>query len=81
MRHRSGRTLPAVSPYPSGPRWRPGSVVCYDRVVRDRLESRSRPRPLPQTKVFDVFSLLGVLGIVVVMFVGVALTARLILGK
>jgi hypothetical protein len=50
-------------------------------VVRDQLESRSRPRPLLQTKVFDVFSLLGVLGIVLVMFVGVALTARLILGK
>jgi len=35
----------------------------------------------PTTEVFDVFSLLGVLGIAVAMFVGVALTARLILGR
>jgi hypothetical protein len=36
---------------------------------------------IPPIEVFDVFSLLGVLGIVVIMFVGVALTARLVLGK
>jgi hypothetical protein len=36
---------------------------------------------IPPTEVFDVFSLLGVLGIVVIMFVGIALTARLVLGK
>lgn len=43
--------------------------------------SPERPAVSPPPQVVDVFSLLGVLGIVLILFIVVALTAGLVLGE
>ncbi len=43
--------------------------------------SPGRPADFPPPQVVDVFSLLGVLGIALILFIVVALTAGLVLGE